>query len=621
MGDGTMVVLVVWYHTKLYTGEDNRIGRPDVVRIREREKENASPRRKNDDTLRVRTTIYCSTIHHTSTIFGWYHTIQYTRTQYLASNCIPLISYVAIEVGMVSSSNSTISLFTAGAAGIAAVSAVALTLLQSDAASRRILPVGQLAAKRRVEYNYRWTQALEKAKLQVQFFLSGGVNESSADEALLRTTILTEESEMQELVDKILSKKDPTDVRVVRLGKDAQRSSTEFFLWLISTRSHEVYQLPLTQFTTLLGRAFERQIMSSAFCFVSDASASAASRTVVGLVRASKTAVHVVEEPLWMASLAAILEHNLLSASTAETVLFSLCRMEAQTSSKSPTLLITLPGQASTALLLPLLQKVFPDDRHVFSYTGCVRTVQYAAQLRKSHPRAKVPKSVDEALKFDNPVSVTTPIYRTLYKSANVMKSFLGSLASLPIEVADTVETWMGAVDAFLELKEEDKVNGYLPYVFKLDYIQNGSLEKEKKAYWCVVSLLQFVTGSRTRAKDLTEQQIDAAISWLKDQPTKLCSLDHQRKAVEETVFNHKRILLENKTLLDTVQPTQHWTLKQAVKAGCACCAPDEDEDPEDMGALTEKLAAFKNGSKKPVNGGYVDGKTAFAFDPTRFST
>ena len=173
----------------------------------------------------------------------------------------------------------------------------------------------------------------------------------------------------------------------------------------------------------------------------------------------------------------------------------------------------------------------------------------------------------------------------------------------------------MGAVNAFLMLKEEEKTHGYLPYVFKLDYVQTGSLEKEKDAYWCVVSLLQFVTGSRTRAKDLTEQQIDAAIAWLQEQrqnDATLPTLSTNRKLVEETVFQHKLILLENKTLLDTVQPTQHWTLKQAVKAGCACCAPEDDEE-EDMGALTEKLAAFKNAGKKPANGGYVDGKTTFA--------
>lgn len=526
---------------------------------------------------------------------------------------------------MTSSSNSTIPMLSAGVAGIAAVSVVALTVLQSDGCSRSILSADQLAAKRRIEYNYRWTQALEKAKLQLQYFLSGGVKESSADDAFLKTTVLTDEASMQELVDMILDKKNPTDLRVARMGRDTQLSATEFFVWLMSSSgdSHQMYQVPLAPFTTFLGRAFERQITSTTFCFVSDASANAASRTVVGLAQASKTAVHVVEEPLWMASLSAILEHNLLSASTAETVLFSLCRLEAQTANKASTLLITLPGQACTTLLLPLLQKVFPDDRHVFAYTGCCRTVSYAQQRRQTYVRAQVPTSVDAALKFDNPVAVTTPIYRALHKSTNVMKPFRKALAGLPIHMADTVENWMGAVDAFLELKEQEKVNGYLPYVFKLDYVQNGSLDKEKDAYWCVVSLLQFVTGSRTRAKDLTEQQIDAAISWLRDHrtPPPPSSMDGLRKKVEEAVFQHKRILLANKTLLDTVQPTQHWTLKQAVKAGCACCAPEDDEDPEDMGALTEKLAAFKNANTKPANGGFVDGKTTFLFDPTRFGT
>ena len=560
---------------------------------------------------------------------------------------------------MSSHSSSWIPLATAGVAGVAVV---ALTVLQSDACSRSILPAEQLATKRRTEYNYRWTTALQKAKLQFEYYVAGGnVNGSkAAEEVLLRTTLVTEESEMQDLVNQILSKKEPTDLRIVRLGKDDKISPTEFFLWLIrddsngdddasnanitfSTESSNtepkkkkarrgscediIYQVPLTKFTALLSAAVEQQVTSTTFCFVSDASANAASRTVVGMVQAIKSpSTQVVQQPLWMAALAAIVEHNLLSAATAETVLFSLCRMEAQrfSSKECTTLLITLPGQATTTLLLPLLQKVFPDDRHVFSYTGCVRTVQYATQARQSYPRAQVPKTLDDALSLNNPVTVTTPIYRTLHKSANVMKPFLGSLARLPLAVADTGETWMGAVDAFLMLKEEEKKNGYLPYVFKLDYVQKGSLEKEKDAYWCVVSLLQFVTGSRTRAKDLTEQQIDAAISWLKDHnqttTTNLPTLPVNCKLVEETVFQHKRILLENKTLLDTVQPTQHWTLKQAVKAGCACCAPEDDEDAEDMGALTEKLAAFKNAGKKPVNGGYVDGKTSFAFDPTRFN-
>lgn len=518
---------------------------------------------------------------------------------------------------MASSNNAWIPFVTAASAGVAAFSVLALTVLQSDSCGRNILSAEQLDSKRRSEYNYRWSQALEKAKLQFQFFLSRGVSETTTDEALLCTTLLTEEDTLQELVNLIISK-ELNDLQIVRMGKDSRLSSTEFYLWLIQG-SVEVYQVPLQKFATLLGRAFERQVTSTAFCFVSDASAHAASHTVVGLVEATKSSVQVVEEPLWMACFAAILEQNLLSEASVETVLFALCRLEAQRADKASTLLITLPGQSSTAVLLPYLQKVFPDDRHVFCYTGCVRTVQYATQQRKSYARAKVPTSVQEAVRLQNPVTVTTPLYRSLAKSANVMKPFRAALASLPVAVADTTESWMGAVDAFLMLKEEDKANGYLPYVFKLDYVQTGNFAKESDAYWCVVSLLQFVTGTRTRAKDLSEQQIEAALSWLSDQSTRLPPLVSYRRAIENTVFQHKRILLENKTLLDTVQPKQHWTLKQTVKAGCSCCAPeDEDEDAEDMGALTDKLAAFKN--PRLTKPGYVDGKTSFAFDPTRFN-
>ena len=101
-------------------------------------------------------------------------------------------------------------------------------------------------------------------------------------------------------------------------------------------------------------------------------------------------------------------------------------------------------------------------------------------------------------------------------------------------------------------------------------------------------------------------------------------------KNVENCVFQHKLILIANKTLLDTVLPTQHWTLKAALKGGCSCCAPEEDEGEEDMGALASKLNLTRPGvytmkSDQPStdtsskNRGYVDGKTTFAFDPTKF--
>jgi hypothetical protein len=99
-----------------------------------------------------------------------------------------------------------------------------------------------------------------------------------------------------------------------------------------------------------------------------------------------------------------------------------------------------------------------------------------------------------------------------------------------------------------------------------------------------------------------------------------------QVNAVEDCVFRHKSVLLGTKTLKDTVLPTQHWTLKAASKAGCSCCAPEEvDEDELKYFAakraaedgVDELFALSKPPRGKPT---YVDGKVAFAFDPSKFT-
>jgi hypothetical protein len=105
-----------------------------------------------------------------------------------------------------------------------------------------------------------------------------------------------------------------------------------------------------------------------------------------------------------------------------------------------------------------------------------------------------------------------------------------------------------------------------------------------------------------------------------------------QRMNMENCVFQHKSILIGNKTLQDTVLPRQHWTLKQAAKnGGCACCGPDpfedEEEEENDRSGMVEKnngmdmmfVPGTSSSSSKP-GGGYVDGKMGFAFDPSKFS-
>ena len=131
-------------------------------------------------------------------------------------------------------------------------------------------------------------------------------------------------------------------------------------------------------------------------------------------------------------------------------------------------------------------------------------------------------------------------------------------------------------------------------------------------------NLLQFVTGSRSRplesailnsARDVIQR---AKVDDLSVSRESIFS-SSQREAIEACVFCHKGILLEGKTLVDTVKPKIEWSLKAKKKLqSCACCAlPEDDDNPGPDGFKTR----WKNST------GFVDGKVMFAFDPTKFTT
>jgi len=429
--------------------------------------------------------------------------------------------------------------------------------------------------------------------------------------------------------------------------------------------------------------------------------------------------------PLWMAGLAAVVEKRVLPRESLERALFAGCRMEASRAPPPPPSSTTGAGTvlipvdtAVGAVLLPLLHNAFPDDHHVFAYGACTNAVRYAyttstsAASSKRHreedkERSKegyVPTDLDDAFEFrDRRIASATPLQApsALSKSTHVMNPYLGALSKLPLDVASAVETWMGCVHAFFLLKEQNEDNKtgkgkfaapsslpeYVPYVFKLEYLlpppstspasATAEIDVGSDRYWSLRSLLQYVTGSQSR--ELPPETMDAAVSWLQD----YCA-EHQqhmasssyamsgsvRKGIENAVFQHKLILIENKTIKDTVQPAQHWTLKAALKRGCACCAPEDDEEEEQEAErrMMMSMAAAGTGSRVATTsvsgmaavssttflpptmpapaaaaaGGsdnndsstkgtvsaansskgssYVDGKTSFAFDPTRFS-
>lgn len=300
---------------------------------------------------------------------------------------------------------------------------------------------------------------------------------------------------------------------------------------------------------------------------------------------------------------------------------------------EAKTVLFTLPGQATCPILLPLVQAAFPEDRHVFAYDGCVASVERALNLRKLYKRATVPTSLEDALSSSGDPSSSDPTHFTTPLRSGLSKSILTlskALSGVRLYYADTVESWMSSVDSFLKLKEDESTNGYLPYTLKLQLLignPNDSLDPDSELL--LSSLLQFITGSRSRL--LPEGVLDAARELLRD-----FSLEHrkqllqssyyhldeyERKAVENCVFQHKLILIGDKTLKDTVLPSNHWTLKQAAKRGCSCCAPeDEDEEEDRQGKFTSIISRDDSRPGVDTRSNFVDGASKFAFDPSKFS-
>ncbi len=331
-----------------------------------------------------------------------------------------------------------------------------------------------------------------------------------------------------------------------------------------------------------------------------------------------------------MSMLANLSSQKIVSQGDLEQVIFGLCRLNAweirDQVGDNRTVVFTLPGQSSTAELLPPLQAAFPCERHVFVYDGCIDSTARGLRFLRSSvtmdDKQKLPLSMPKK------ISVTTPItqLKTVPKISALLTPFSYSQAGI-------IEAWFSSVDAFLQLKHNEKKNGYTPFVCRLGFLLsqvgrlgNGSVDQSQLA---LTNVLQYMTGSRSRLlKSGVLEEARKILEKIRDKDEKEGEIykgivgESVKEAIEAFAFAHKGILIENKTLMDTVQPQLDWSLKAAKKlTSCACCMPgqgdeEEEEDEEnDSEKINEKKS--KSASQAPL---YVDGKTTFAFDPTRFS-
>eukprot|EP00538_Stauroneis_constricta_P013135 CAMPEP_0119549616 /NCGR_PEP_ID=MMETSP1352-20130426/3275_1 /TAXON_ID=265584 /ORGANISM="Stauroneis constricta, Strain CCMP1120" /LENGTH=583 /DNA_ID=CAMNT_0007595211 /DNA_START=31 /DNA_END=1782 /DNA_ORIENTATION=+ len=576
--------------------------------------------------------------------------------------------------GDASSSNGVDFLLTASILAAAATTVV-ISLLQSDHVSRKFLLNPQrLQLKRRQEYEYYWDKCIKKINLQVDYYLMGGISayqqsgsasdRPNADPLEKIVNPISGQEEIERFVKEEFVAPSSAEtgsrstMRILKIDSNVYDSGDPrafVFLLKSSGSSAEVFQLPLTTFATTLQAHFETQITTTAFCFVADASSGAASNLIENLVSNSAPDVKVVSQPTWMVSLASImLSSAKVDDSKMRQIMFALCRLEAWNAHQEwkisvgstpkrriQTVVMTLPGQASTSVLLPVIQSAFPEDRHVFAYDGCVPSVQRALRLSKAERGTDLQTALDSVLTLSNdstrhciPLGGNSATPSTQYLSSKI-RTLPSALSMLPVQHARVVETWMMSVDAFFALKHNERANGYLPYVFRYDYLSGAECNdfaKGSNPYWSLCSLLQHITGSRSNGLD--DLILTKAIRWMQEfhstDAVACVDPNFPIKTIENCVFQHKSILIGDKTLQDTVLPKQHWTLKQASKkGGCACCGPEPDDEEEEeeqeqkksrhSGQSTQTKKDATSLPKQPATG-YVDGAMSFAFDPARFS-
>ena len=327
-----------------------------------------------------------------------------------------------------------------------------------------------------------------------------------------------------------------------------------------------------------------------------------------------------------------------ISTQQYERILFALCRLDAwrirNSIGTSRTVLYSLPGQSCIPILLPLIQKVFVHDRHVFVYDGCCPSVEYGMALTKQYGssyRQQTPSNEDGCWEV---VSSSPRVITSNFPMVPLrhIRDLSESLAKVNGCQASIVESWMASVDTFLDMKSHEKKNFYAPFVCQMSFLMKRSVFGKTDVDMSEMALknvLQYITGSKSRA--LPSSVMTEAILCLNEMrcifetAVKGCELSVTEKSlIEACVFTHKAILLGDKTLMDTVQPKEDWSLKAAKKVkGCLCCSPEEDEDEENEdGELSmPKLKMDLLGPRSPKTvSKYIDGKAQFAFDPTKFS-
>ena len=468
----------------------------------------------------------------------------------------------------------------------AAILAVSLVVLQTDFISRKVLSPLQLYTKRRKEQLHQLDNAIADSILRIRHH----VNERNNFEARVErevTELILQEDPIKTLVGDI-AKSETCAIApiIVGISKDLTIPKNEWYVYLafpqlnsfqadgINHRYNRRVQVPLVHFCRTLAMAFEEESTNNKLCFIADASSSLSSKVFSEIFTKcqAELEIPIIQEPAWMITVALLLRRKAISMEETEKVLFALCRLELlrlqllnKIGKEHETVVFILPGQSCTKSLLSILQKLFPGERHVFAYDGCVSSVHRGLALLK-HSRQNH-SSQDKVTAMPRQTTAAIP----LLPMHNTLPRLPSLLTGLSNQMAGILEAWISSIDELVTLKEEEQNNSYFPFVCRMNFIVkqpniNGSLHEQSRL--ALSNVLQYITGSRLNP--LKEEKLDAACSALVDfieQDQKELDLHPQLTqrsiaAIENCVYAHKLNLIDNATLPDTVLPKEEWSLK-----------------------------------------------------------
>ncbi len=477
----------------------------------------------------------------------------------------------------------------------AAVVTICLIALQTDFISRKILSPLRLYAKRRQDQLYKLDNSIADSILRIRTHINQGNNFESKIEKHITDVVLDDDS-IQQLVDELIlhEKKDDGNVQcrsngtaplIVGVAKDLTIPKDQLYVYLAypepdkdqhqhkfevnaQFRCNRRVQVPLIPFCTSLASAFEEYRTDYTLCFISDASSSLSSQVFSKLLKDCRTqlGIPIISEPAWMITIALLMRRQAISVQDAELIFFAFCRLEAlrlelnnEVGKHYKTIAFILPGQACTKALLPLLQKRFPSERHVFAYHGCVASVQRGLELLKGK-RSKMHNTIQELPVMAMPRSTSSVL--PLIPIISFVKTLPSLLARLSSQSAGIVEAWMSSVDALITLKQNEGNNFCTPFINRMDFLMegtddNGSLEET--SFLALSNLLHYITGSGPNA--LNESILDAAQSALIDlriqfQKENYPKMTHEQEtAIEACVSAYEGIQGGDKILPDTVIP------------------------------------------------------------------